>query len=122
MRGNAQDAARRCELDRRIGQLHEVARLVANRAGVLELHAAKNHAAGWNMAASNKSRHAAELRRIATVLADHRVHRFISENEELCELLMGERPLGTQGANCLAQRRIDPPSSSNGTGGEAACR
>jgi hypothetical protein len=41
-------------------------------------------------------------------------------NEELCELLMEEQPLGTRGSNYMASRRIDPAevrtSTSNAPG------
>lgn len=114
-----QKAARTRELGRRLDDLTHAAQIVAKRAGEIELHAAKNNAAGYDKGATNKLQRAGELRRIAAFLADPRLHQLIRSDERLIELLMGEPPERQRGyLNVMAPRRIDPaevkPTRSNG--------
>lgn len=96
-------AARTRAITRRIGLLFGAAELVAKRAGALELHAAKNAAAGYDRGASNKLARAKDLRRIANFLVDSRLHRLIRENDALLELLLADPPDGAY----MRPRRVD---------------
>ena len=78
----------RRELDRIIALLREAARVVADRAGVLELHAAKNAAAGRTKGEASKLTRAAELRRAAVFLADSRLHTLLRRDPSLADLLL----------------------------------
>ena len=63
-----------------IETLRDAASIVAHRAGLIELHAAKNTAAEWDRGAEKKLSRAAALRRVAAFLADTRLHALIGED------------------------------------------
>jgi hypothetical protein len=97
MQAAREKAAERRDLDRRISGLTEVAGIAAKQAGRIELYAAKNRAASFDKGAERKLKHAAELRRLATFLADNRLHQRLREDADLREILVGEvkpKPIG----------------------------
>lgn len=102
-------AARTKQINRSTDVLLEAARVVAEKAGRIELHAAKNLKAGFDKGAENKIRQATDLRRLAAFLVDKRLHDLIRQDEQLVGMLLGELPIEARPGwhNHLTPRKID---------------
>lgn len=60
--------------------LCEAAEVLANRAGQVELHAAKSRVAGWTEAGERKQDRATGLRQLAMMLANPRFHVLMQQD------------------------------------------
>jgi hypothetical protein len=91
---------------RAVGRMLDgAADVLAKRAGMIELHAAKNGAAGFDRAQTSKLKQAGELRRIAVLLSDSRIRDLVRGDTDLADILLTDRSAGHR----LARPRVIAP-------------